>query len=70
MFFEFINRNRTIKELRKDIGYTANELAAKLKMENTEILSVDNKKLKELEEPLRSKMLPVLRSDHMGKIPW
>lgn len=69
MFFEFNNRNRTIKELRKDQHYTAKELALKLKMENNEFNAIDGLKLKEIKEPLRSKLLPILRGDYMDKLP-
>lgn len=70
MFFEFRNRNRTIKELRKNQGYTAQELAFKLKIDTTLIKRIDHLKLKEVPEPLRSKVLPILRGDYMDKIPW
>jgi hypothetical protein len=33
MFFEFRNRNKTIKELRKNQDYTAQKLALKLKLD-------------------------------------
>lgn len=38
MFFEFKNRNKTVKELRKNQGYTAKELASKIR-ESTPRLS-------------------------------
>ena len=70
MFFEFRNRNKTIKELRKNQGYTAQELAMKLKVDSISILKIDHLKLKEVPEPIKSKLLPVLRGDYMNKIPW
>jgi hypothetical protein len=70
MFFEFRNRNKTIKELRKDQHYTAKELALKLKVENMDFYAIDDLKLKEIKEPLRSKLLPILRGDYMDKLPW
>jgi transcriptional regulator with XRE-family HTH domain len=63
MFFELTNRNKTIKELRKNQGYTTQELAFKLKLYNIDLLKIDDLRLKELKEPLRSKLLPVLRGD-------
>lgn len=41
MFFEFRNRNKTVEQLRKDQGYTAQELALKLKMNTTAIKRID-----------------------------
>lgn len=70
MFFEFKNRNKTIEELRKDQGYTAQELALKLKIDTTSIKRIDHLKLKEVPEPIKSKVLPILRGDYMDKIPW
>jgi len=61
---------KTVKELRKNQGLTAKELADKLKINTSIILKVDNFKLKDVPEPLKSKLLPVLRGDYMDKIPW
>lgn len=70
MFFEFRNRNKTVEQLRKDQGYTAQELALKLKTNTTAIKRIDLLKLKDVPEPLKSKILPLLRGDYMDKIPW
>lgn len=70
MFFSFRARNKTVKELRKNRGYTAKELALKLKLDTSQILKVDDLKLKEVPDPLYSKLLPVLRGDDLNKIPW
>ncbi|MEL7567972.1 MAG: transcriptional regulator [Dehalobacterium sp.] len=70
MFFEFRNRNKTIKELRKNQGYTAQELALKIKVDTPSILKIDQMSLKEVPEPMKSKLLPILRGDYMNKIPW
>ncbi|WP_129598629.1 transcriptional regulator [Anaerophilus nitritogenes] len=70
MFFQFKNRNKTIKELRKNQGYTAKELAFKLKIDTLDILKIDNFKLKEIPEDMKSKVLPILRGDYMDNIPW
>lgn len=70
MFFKFGIKNKTVKELRKNEGYTAKELAERLKLDTIQILKVDNLKLKEVKEPLYSKILPILRGDDMDKIPW
>jgi ribosome-binding protein aMBF1 (putative translation factor) len=61
---------KTIKELRKNQGLTAKELSYKIKIDTTEILNIDNLKLKDVPEPLKSKLLPILRGDYMDKIPW
>jgi len=70
MFFEFRNRNKTVKELRKNQGYTVKELAFKLKVDTSAIAKIDNLRLKEVPEPIRSKVLPILRGDYMDEIPW
>lgn len=70
MFFEFRNRNKTVKELRKNQGYTVKELAFKLKVDSSAIAKIDHLKLKEVPEPIRSQVLPILRGDYMDKIPW
>lgn len=70
MLFTWRMRNRTVKELRKDQGLTARELAEKLRVDNVEVLQVDDRKLKDVPEPLRSRIIPILRGDHMDKIPW
>ena len=70
MFFEFKNRNKTIKELRKNQGYTAKEVADMLKIDTRQILKIDDLKLKEVPEPMKSKILPIIRGDYMDKIPW
>ena len=61
---------KTVKELRKNQGFTARELADKLKVDNVEILNVDELKLKDVPEPLKSKLLPILMGDFTDKIPW
>ncbi|HHT46507.1 MAG TPA: transcriptional regulator [Firmicutes bacterium] len=62
--------NKTIKELRKNQGFTAKELAIKLKVDSKVIKMIDNKKLKDVPEPLKTKISPVLRGDILNKIPW
>ncbi|MDI6711221.1 MAG: hypothetical protein QMC81_09595 [Thermoanaerobacterales bacterium] len=63
-------KNRTVKELRKNQGLTAREAAIKLKVDTVDVLKVDNLKLKDVPEPLRSRLTPLLRGDYMNKIPW
>ncbi len=70
MFFSYRVRNKTVKELRKNRGYTAAELSKKLKINHSLILKADDMKLKDVPEPLYSKLLYVLRGDDVDKIPW
>jgi transcriptional regulator with XRE-family HTH domain len=56
MIFGFGLRNKKIKELRKNQGYTAKELAERLKVETVDILKIDEIKLKEVPEPLKSRI--------------
>jgi ribosome-binding protein aMBF1 (putative translation factor) len=61
---------QTIKESRKNQNLTAKELADMLKLDTIDILKIDNLILKDIEEPLKSKLVPILRGDYMDKIPW
>ncbi len=70
MFFQSRVMKKTVKELRKNQGFTARELAARVKVDNVDILKVDEYKLKDVPEPLKSKLLPVLKGEHLKKIPW
>jgi len=70
MFFSFRSRNKTVKELRKNQGYTAKELAARLRISPSRIFKIDGMKLKEVPKPLYAKLLPILRGDDADKIPW
>mgnify|MGYP000903914467 CR=1 FL=1 len=70
MFFELRNRNKTVKELRKNQGYTAQELAIKLKVDTPVILKIDHLRLKEVPPKIKSRIMPVLRGDYMNKVPW
>lgn len=60
---------KTVKELRKNQYLTAKELADKLHLDTVEIMKLDENKLKDVEEPLRSQLIPILRGDYMDKIP-
>jgi len=62
--------NKTVKELRKNQGLTTQELAFAMKLDNIDILKIDNLKLKDVPEPLISKLFPILNGDYMDKIPW
>ena len=70
MDFGFGLGNKQVKELRKNQGYTAKELAERLQLELMEIKRVDELKLNKVPEPLRSKLKPLLRGDAVEKIPW
>ncbi len=70
MLFKFQIQKKTVKELRKNQNLTAKELANKLKINTNDILNIDNLKLKDVSEPLKSKLLPILSGDYMDKIPW
>lgn len=70
LFFNFGFYNKTVKQLRMDRGYTAKQLAEKIKVGTSLILKVDDHKLKNVPEPLKSRLLPILRGDEDRKIPW
>lgn len=68
--FGFGKKNKTVKELRKNQGLTARELARQLKVDTIDILKIDDTKLKDLSEPLKTRITPILRGDYMDKMPW
>jgi transcriptional regulator with XRE-family HTH domain len=70
LFFNLGIKNKTVKELRKNQGLTARELAERLKLSTAAILRIDDLKLKEVPEPMNSKITPILRGDDVDKIPW
>ncbi len=70
MFFNLGIKNKTVKELRKNQGLTARELAERSKLNTVAILRIDDMKLKEVPEAMKSKITPVLRGDDVDKIPW
>lgn len=70
MFFQFGFYNKTVKQLRMERSYTAKELADKLKVGSSLILRVDDLKLKNVPEPLKSKLIPILNGDEDNKVPW
>jgi len=69
MFFNSLDK-KTVKELRKNRCLTAKELAEKLKLDTVQVLKVDGIRLKDVPEPLRSMLIPVLSGDETDKIPW
>ena len=71
MFFGLgFKDKKTVKELRKNQNLTAKELADKLKLDTVDILLIDDLSLKEIEEPLRRKLTPILRGDYMDNMTW
>jgi len=61
---------KTVKELRKNQNLTAKELADKLKLDTVDILKLDDQRLRDIAEPLRSKLTPILRGDYMENMTW
>ncbi|SFH29453.1 hypothetical protein SAMN05660649_04620 [Desulfotomaculum arcticum] len=70
MIFSFGMQNKTVRQLRKNQNLTAKEVAWKLKLDTIDILKVDDMKLKDVPEPLKTKITPVLRGDSLNKVPW
>lgn len=70
LFWNWGKGNKTIKVLRKNQGFTAQELAQKAKLDTTAILKIDNVKLKDVPEPLKSKIKPYVTGEYTDKIPW
>ena len=70
MVFGFGFNNKTVKELRKNQRLTAKELAQRVRLDTVDILRIDNLKIKEIDEPLKTKITALLKGDHTDKIPW
>lgn len=62
--------NKTVKELRKNMGLTAKELAQRVRVETSAINRIDEVKLKEVPAPLRSRITPILKGRDLDKAPW
>lgn len=62
--------NKTVKELRKNMGLTAKELAQRVKAETSAINRIDDVKLKDVPEPLCSRITPILKGKDFDKAPW
>ncbi len=60
MFFNLFG-NKTVKELRKNQGLTARELALMVKVNSPVIKKYDHYRLKNVPEPLKSRIEPVLK---------
>ena len=70
MFFNFGFYNKTVKQLRMERSYTAKEIADKLRVGTSLILKVEDYKIKNVPEPLKSRLIPILRGDEDTKVPW
>lgn len=69
MFFSWGFMKKTVKELRKNQYLTAKDLADKLHIDTIDVLNMDDKRLKDIEEPLKSEMIPILRGGYMDRLP-
>ena len=71
MFFGLkFKDKKTVNELRKNQHLTAKELADKLKLDTADILKIDDQRLKDISDPLRSMLIPILRGDYMDNMTW
>ena len=69
MFFNWGFMKKTVKELRKNQYLTASELADNLHIDTIDVLNMDDKRLKDIEGPLKSELIPILRGDYMDRLP-
>jgi len=70
MLFYLRNKNKTIKTLRKNVGYTVNELSLKAKLNSSMLHKIDNRKLKEIPKELQDRLIPIFRGDYSDRMPW
>lgn len=66
MFFKTFG-NKTVKELRKKQGLTAQDLSLIVKVNSPAIKKVDHVKFKNVPEPLKNRIEPVLRGKKMNR---
>lgn len=67
--FPWSLKRKTVKTLRRNQGLTANELATMAKLDTIRILRVDDLKLKDVPQPLQSRIKPFLDSSRRKRIP-
>nr|WP_041272531.1 hypothetical protein [Desulfitobacterium hafniense] len=60
---------KAVKELRKNQYLRAKDLADKLHIDTIDVLNMDDKRLKDIEEPLKSEMIPILRGSYTDRLP-
>ncbi|MDD2401882.1 MAG: transcriptional regulator [Clostridia bacterium] len=70
MLFNWGINNKTVKELRKNQGFTVKELAEMVRIEPMKIIQIDNLKFKEVPELLKIKIKPILTGEYTDHIPW
>lgn len=58
--FKWRKKKKTLRELRRNQGFTARELASMAKVDTVVILNVDDLRLKDIPEPLKSRVTPYL----------
>ncbi len=58
--FKWSKKKKTLRELRRNQGLTARELASMAKVDTVAILNVDELRLKDIPEPLKSRVTPYL----------
>jgi transcriptional regulator with XRE-family HTH domain len=61
--------DKTVKELRKNQSLTAQELARLVNVKPSLILRIDEMRLRNVPEPLQSRITPALKGKHIDKIP-
>lgn len=70
MFLNWGFQKKTVKELRKNQGFTARELAIKVKVNTSDILKIDDMRLKDVNESMKKKITPVLKGSNLNKASW
>ncbi|SDJ84468.1 hypothetical protein [Natronincola ferrireducens] len=70
MLFYLQNRNKTIKELRKNASLTVKELAKLMDYETVRITELEDVKLKDLPKDMRQQIIPILRQDYLDNISY
>ena len=58
--FKWGKKHKTIRQLRRKRGFTANELAMMAKVDAIEVLRLDDLKLKDIDKEIKDKLLPYL----------
>lgn len=68
MLFYWLNKNKTVKDLRKNASLTTKELAKKLNWDITEANKIEGLTLKELPEETKQKLIPIFRQDDLDNM--
>jgi transcriptional regulator with XRE-family HTH domain len=67
MFWHWGKKNKRVKDLRKEQGFTARELAQKAKVDTIDIMKIDELRLKDVPPSLKKKIESYVTGEYTNK---